>query len=134
MTGPIATEDEGRRISDAAAQLVTDGRSGEWLYVRLADGWPSPTGYPSRRDAWQAAGTGRDRYFGFLLVPPTGVPPREAQGWLAVQRRLSDAGWRVSDPDAAAPAMPATREGVSRLLHTPTPALTRAINEIGRTR
>lgn len=119
-----------RRLSDAVAQAVTDGNGGLWLAVRLSDGKPwRDRAYESRRAAWTDAPTSeRETGYAYLNIPHMGMPYAEAVGWLSAMRRLAEAGHKVADPDGADVVLPTTRAGMSQLLATPTPDLTRHLN------
>ena len=102
-----------RQASDAAkrcADIVTlasiAGSVGLFVAIRLSDGGYDGALYDSREDAIRhQLHPERATY---VLVPPGGMQPYEAEALLDYWRKLADAGVRDDDPAVAMPLMPLT--------------------------
>jgi hypothetical protein len=77
-----------------------------WVAIRLSDGGSDGAVYPSRQ---QAIAHQPDEYMCcYILVPLAGMNEREAELFMAYNRRLYDKGFRMPDPQSITPA---TNEG-----------------------
>lgn len=86
-----------QRCSDLVNQAVTDGFAGTWLAVRLSDGGSDNVHYTSKAGA--VAHQLHETQCAYIRVPPDGMPLDHAYGFLKINRKLYDAGARLSDPD-----------------------------------
>jgi len=77
-----------------------------WVAIRLSDGGSDGAVYPTRQ---QAIDHQSDEFLCcYVLVPLTGMNEREAELFMAYNRRLYDAGYRMPDPQSIPPV---TNEG-----------------------
>ncbi len=91
--------DAARRLSDTVTtHLVAHGfsASGQWIAARLSDGGSDGVLYPDKATAvrhqlheFQCA---------YVCITPDGMSPREAEIYLAFNRKLYDNGYRMPDP------------------------------------
>ena len=102
--------DAAKRCSDAVNLAVVAGCAGRWLAIRLADGGCDNALYDSRGDA--QSHQLRPQYCTYVMVPPDGMQPHEAEALLQYWRRLVDAN--VTDDHAPMPLMPLTRTDMAR--------------------
>lgn len=102
MAGQGPHSDAARHASDAVnlhlAAIKFDA-VGRWVAVRLMDGHSDGTLYDTKREAvrhqlWE-------RLCAYVCIPPTGMTACQAESFLAMNRRLYSAGFRLVDPDAA---------------------------------
>lgn len=98
--------DAAKRCSDVVGQVITDhlaeillGRR-IWLAIRLSDGGYDGSLYDHRADAVRHQL--HESLCAYLLVPPTGMPPRDAEAFLRFHRQAYDAGHRLTDPEQPA--------------------------------
>jgi len=104
--------DAAKRCADivtATAIIENEAKNyGErWVAIRLSDGGSDGAVYPTRQSAIDHQS---DEFLcAYILVPPTGMSAKEAEIFLAYNRKLYDAGWRMPDP---ASIMPITNEGI----------------------
>jgi hypothetical protein len=109
--------DAAKRCSDhcnAVAIIENEAKNynERWVAIRLVDGGSDGVTYDSRAAAVKHQS---DEFLcAYILVPPTGMAPREAEIFMAYHRKLYDAGFRLPDP--ASVIMPITDEGVSSQL------------------
>lgn len=107
--------DEGRRLSDAVTAARLLGGEGRWIAARLSDGGTDGAVYDTRADAVRHQL--HETLCAYVKIPPGPMPPAEATAFLALNRRIYDAGYRLSDPDGGAPPpMPTTALGLSQAL------------------
>lgn len=71
----------------------------KWVAVRLADGSSDGTLYDSRRDAVRHQLD--EQLCAYVCIPPSGMNVCAAESFLATNRKLYDAGFRLTDPDDA---------------------------------
>lgn len=94
--------DAGKRVADEYAlhRLADEyGHIGKWFAVRLTDGTSDHVLYESKQSAVQHQHHNED-FYAFIQVGPWGMSARDADAFLAVQRRMYDAGLRMADPDS----------------------------------
>ena len=93
--------DAARRASDAyQLHRVTDphGSIGHWLAIKLEDGSCDGVLYGSKlaavktKEPWE-------RHYGYVQLGPWPFTPKEAETWLAVQRRMYERGLVMTDPE-----------------------------------
>jgi len=92
--------DAARRCSDAVNSALTfygDGACGRWIAVRLSDGGTDGQLYDTKADAVRHQL--HEMMCAYICIVPTGMPVDDARRFLAVNRKLYDAGMRLSDPD-----------------------------------
>lgn len=106
--------DEGRRLSDAVTVARLAGGEGRWIAARLSDGGTDGEVYDTRADAVRHQL--HETLCAYVKIPPGVMPPAEATAFLALNRRIYDAGYRLSDPAGAAPPMPTTALGLAQAL------------------
>lgn len=92
--------DAARHCSEAVNDAVHNGGSFMWVAIRLSDGKSDGIIYPTKQDAvnhqlWEFQ-------CAYIKVPPMGMQPAEAERYLAIHRKLYDAGARLTDPDIQA--------------------------------
>lgn len=107
----ILFSDDARRMADAVTLAAVAGSYGYWLAFHLSDGRPADrVPYETRYDAVRAMRWDRD-LFVYVLVPPDGMQPKEADACLNYARALHDAGFRLPDPEFidVTPTMPALK-------------------------
>jgi len=92
--------DSARRLADTVSLhlTATNGEAaGSWIAARLTDGGTDGILYDTRRDA--IAHQLHESLCGYVLIPPSGMGPREAESFLHTCRALRDAGIPLADPD-----------------------------------
>lgn len=103
--------DDARRMADAVTLAAVAGSYGCYMAFHLADGRPADrVPYATRYDAVRHMRWDRDRFV-YVLVPPDGMQPKEADVCLKYARALHDAGFRLPDPEFTdvMPTMPALK-------------------------
>ncbi len=97
----LVHSDEARRCSDAVnlhvAGLGWDA-TGKWVAIRLSDGGSDGTLYDSKRDAVRHQL--HEQQCCYVAIPPSGMNACSAESYLALHRKMYDAGMRLTDPDA----------------------------------
>ena len=103
----LAVTEAGKHCSEAVNLATFLGGTGKWIAVRMSDGKTDGNIYDTKSDAirhqlheFQCA---------YIKVPLGGMPASHATRFLAVNRKLYDAGARIADPDAEV-IMPYTKE------------------------
>lgn len=94
-----AYSDAAKRASDIinSALLFIDGAAGKWIAIRLSDGGWDGTVYDTKRDAVRHQ---LDEFWCcYVRIPPPGTSPAQMEAFLAYNRALYDAGFRLPDPD-----------------------------------
>ena len=107
--------DAAKRCSDEVALQVALGNVDKYIAIRLADGGSDHVAY----DRWkEAAWYHRNAVgaLGVIKVPYDGMPIREAEMWLKVQRKVHDSGFRFTDPEGPDLIMPSTQEQLAAAL------------------
>jgi hypothetical protein len=106
LVNAFGFSDAAKACSDAVGQVVND-HLGEillgrriWLAIRLSDGKYDGGLYDTRADAVRHQL--HESLCAYLLVPPCGMPPRDAESYLRFHRQAYDAGYRVTDPEQPA--------------------------------
>lgn len=84
-----------------------------WVAIRLADGGSDGTLYDTRADAVRHQSD--ERLCTYVMVPPTGMTPREADAVLRFTRFAYDNGYRITSPEDPEPIMPLRNEALSAL-------------------
>jgi hypothetical protein len=100
--------DAAKRISSSVNLHAFAGQAGKWASFALQDGRTDNVAYDTRREAVRFKNWDRDRFV-YILIPPDGMGPREAEAALKYARALHDAGYRLPDPELidSMPTMPA---------------------------
>ena len=105
--------DAAKRCSDiinATAIIENEAKNftERWVAIRLSDGGSDGVVYDTRANAVKHQS---DEFLcAYILVPPTGMSPREAEIFMTYHRKLYDAGFRLPDPVSV--IAPVTNEGV----------------------
>jgi hypothetical protein len=73
--------------------------AGKFVAVRLADGGSDNALYDTRRDAVRHQFD--EKLCAYVRVTPNGMNVCAAESFMATQRKLYDAGFRLTDPDDA---------------------------------
>ena len=93
--------DAAKRCSDVVNLAMHCGDWGKWVAIRLLDGGSDGVVYDTRQDAI------RHQFYEFfccyVMVPPSGMQPPEAEEFMAFNRELYDAGFRMTDPEVVKP-------------------------------
>lgn len=92
-----AIRDIGKRASEAINLHVYGGNVGKWVALRLEDGSSDGIPYDSRRDA--IAHQLHEQQCAYIKVTPDGITPIDAARFIAINRALYAAGFRLADPD-----------------------------------
>lgn len=95
--------DAAKRVSDQYnLHLIGAGdqAKGMWLAVALADGRSDGVLYASRRAA-VAFQHHNEQWYAFVRIMPTSMSTCAAEAFLRMHRLAYDAGFRLSDPEAA---------------------------------
>jgi hypothetical protein len=93
--------DAGKRVSDtynlhkAADQY---GAIGKWFAVALHDGTTDNTLYDSKAEAVRHQHH-NEMYYAYVQVGPWSMPPKDADTFLALHRKMYDKNIRLADPD-----------------------------------
>jgi len=69
----------------------------KWVAVRLADGGSDLVLYDTKRDAVRHQL--HEQQCAYVSIPPGGMSPCEAESFIAMHRKMYDAGMRLTDPD-----------------------------------
>jgi hypothetical protein len=97
--GPLGLySDAARRCSDIVNTHLVANRAnaGKWVAIRLSDGGSDGVLYDTRPDAIRHQL--HETQCAYVCIPPTGMPPKDAEAFLAFNRKLYDAGFRMPDP------------------------------------
>lgn len=86
--------DYARRCSDEVNLHATLGNYGRFVAVRLSDGGTDGVLYDTREDAIKHQL--HPEYCFYLLVPPGGMTPLEAQVCIEFKRQAFEAGWNMA--------------------------------------
>lgn len=103
MTMPdVPISDEARRCSEQINLHVLAGNYSQsgyevWVAIRLSDGGSDGVAYHSRQAA--IFGQLHEKQCGYILVPPTGMTPVEAERFMRFIRKVQDAGGNLADPN-----------------------------------
>lgn len=92
--------DAARRCSDAVNSQITfrgEGAFGRWVAVRLSDGGSDGILYDTKADAVRHQL--HETLCAYICITPGGMTPSDALSYLRTNRKLYDAGMRLSDPD-----------------------------------
>jgi len=97
------------RHSDAAKRFADEynlhrigdryGSVGKWMAVRLDDGSSDHVLYDTKRDAVRHQHH-NEMFYAFARIIPTTMNICDAEIYLGTQRKLHDAGFRMTDPDS----------------------------------
>jgi hypothetical protein len=107
-----APSDAAKRCSDLITLHATCGSATRWVAIRLSDGGSDGALYDSREEAIDHQL--RPQFCTYVLVPPDGMNPKEADALLGYWRALVDAGVRDDDPGQPMPLMPLTKRDRQR--------------------
>lgn len=99
--------DAAHRASDIVTLAALTGFPGRWVAIRLSDGGYDGTLYDHRIDA--VTHQFHEQLCAYVLIPPGGMTPKEADAYLTYHRTLYDAGFRLPDPEFQSPIMPLTK-------------------------
>lgn len=101
--------DAAKRCSDAVNLGVITGFVGKWVAIKLSDGSSDGVFYDQRADAIEHQL--HESLCCYVKVPPNSMSPEDAEKFMAINRKLYDAGFRLTDPaDERMPIMPHTNE------------------------
>jgi hypothetical protein len=103
---------DAQRMADTVTLMAIAGSAGMWAAFSLSDGRsPDNTPYLSRAEAVMYQRWDRDNYV-YILVPPDGMQPKEADAFLRYSRALHKNGFRLPDPENLdkIPTMPLTTQ------------------------
>lgn len=89
--------DAGKRASEAITLHVLAGKAGCWAAIRLSDGGSDNTAYQTKRDAIRFQL--HEMQCAYVCIPEDGMSPQDADDFLRINRKLYDAGMRITDPD-----------------------------------
>jgi hypothetical protein len=93
--------DAAKRCSDIINLHAVAGSWGKWAAIRLYDGGSDHVVYDTRPDAIRHQ---LDEFLCcYILIPPDGMQPKEAEEFLAWNRALYDNGFRMPDPEVIPP-------------------------------
>lgn len=107
--------DAANRCSDQVRLHIVAGNAGKWAAIKLADGSSDGIAYDERADAIEHQL--HESLCCYVKIPYDDMPPREAEAFMAVNRKLYDAGFRLTDPDdERMPIMPYRMEEVAALI------------------
>jgi hypothetical protein len=110
-----AYSDAARRCADIVNLHVMAEGAGRWCAIRLSDGGSDGAIYDSREQA--ISHQLRPEYCTYVLIPPDGMDPKEAEALLGYWRALADGGVRDDDPYLEMPLMPLTARDMRRQIH-----------------
>lgn len=100
METPQQEIDAARRCADAYNfQITVHGENayGRWIAVRLIDGSSDATLYDSKADAVRHQL--HEMQCAYICIVPGTMTADDAESFLRTNRKLYDAGLRLSDPD-----------------------------------
>lgn len=99
-SGPLGIySDAAKRLSDTVQlHLAAEGFAvvGRWIAARLTDGGTDNRTYPDKATAVRFQL--HETQCAYLQIPADGMGPREAEIYLAFNRKVYDAGYRMPDP------------------------------------
>jgi len=101
----LEASDAGKRASAEISIHIAAGMVGHWAAIRLSDGGSDGVAYATKQDAIRHQF--HENLCAYACIPADGMPPHDADGWLAAHRKLYDAGLRPTDPRT--PIVPITR-------------------------
>jgi hypothetical protein len=108
--------DAAKRCSEQINLGVITGHVGKWVAIRLADGSSDGVFYDQRADAIEHQL--HESLCCYVKIPPSGMPPEDAERFMQVNRAFYDAGFRLTDPDDERhPIMPHTNEEFIALMN-----------------
>lgn len=106
--------DAARRCSDAIRLHIAAGMAGKWAAIRLRDGGSDGVAYGTRSDAIYHQL--HERTCAYIKIPPDDMPVEHAARFLVLQRKIYDAGFRLSDPDGPEAFMPLSTEATDAMI------------------
>lgn len=108
--------DAAKRCSDQIQLGVITGNVGKWCAIKLADGSSDGVFYDQRADAIEHQL--HESLCCYVKIPPTGMSVEDAEKFMAINRKLYDNGFRLTDPqDERMPIMPHTNEEFIRFMN-----------------
>lgn len=93
--------DAAKRCSDSINLAAFMGDFGKWVAIRLSDGGSDGVVYDTRQDAIRHQF--HEQFCCYVMVPPGGMQPAEAEDFMQFNRELYDAGFRMTDPEVIKP-------------------------------
>lgn len=109
----IVVTDAGKRISEGIRLAITfhvwEEIKNGWMAFALSDGQTDHTVYPSRQDAIRHQSDETRFLYIALRSCPSGMPEKDAEIFLEVNRHAYDASMRLSEPEAPQLIMPISR-------------------------
>jgi len=111
--------DAAKRMADNVNfHVEVEGASAyyRWVAIRLSDGGSDHVLYDSRADAVRSQSD--SRLCTYVMIPPTGMTPREAEPVLKFTRFAYDNGYRITDPADGMPVMPNQKADLSKLMRS----------------
>lgn len=89
--------DAGKRASEVIRLHILAGKAGRWAAIRLSDGGSDGIAYDQRSDAIRHQL--HESQCAYVKIPQDDMSPAAASSFITVNRRLYDAGYRLTDPD-----------------------------------
>lgn len=103
------------RCSEIITLAALTGNAGRWVAIRMSDGGWDGTLYDSRPDAIRHQFY--EQFCCYVMVPPSGMTPKEADAFISYNRNLYDAGFRMPDPEIEVPLMPLLKKDQQRQIN-----------------
>ena len=96
--------DAAHRASDIVTLAALTGNPGHWVAIRMSDGGWDGVLYDHRAEA--VSHQLHEQFCCYVMVPPGGMTPKEADAFLSYNRALYNAGFRLPDPEFTPPLTP----------------------------
>ena len=109
--------DAAKRCSDEINLHTAMNNVGKYVAIRLSDGGSDHQAYDTRRDAIRHQL--HESTCAYVRVPVDGMSIEDAEGYLALHRKVYDQGGRFCDPDGPEIVMPNTKEGLTKAILDP---------------
>jgi hypothetical protein len=93
--------DAAKACSEAVTLAALAGNIGKFLAIKLYNGKSDGHVYDSKKEAVRFQL--HEQLCCYVMVPPGGMTPAEAEIYLDFNRRAYDAGFRLADPDEVIP-------------------------------
>lgn len=106
--------DDARRCSDAIRLHIVGGSAGKWAAIRLRDGSSDGVAYDTRRDAIRHQL--HESLCAYVKIPADDMPVEHAARFLVLNRKIYDAGMRLTDPDGPEVIAPLSTESVDAMI------------------
>jgi hypothetical protein len=114
---PADLKDAAKRCSDSIRLHIACGMAGKWVAIRLSDGGSDGVVYDTRGDAIRHQL--HETLCAYVKIPLDDMPTEEAAIFLAFNRRVYDAGYRMTDPEQPDLIAALTKEGKVSALRNP---------------